>query len=167
VHAGAAADLTIRAARADDEEALLAIDRATWSPLFAPSAEPNAGPFFNERTRPEDVLVAERDGRVVGWAKIRHPTPLTASEHVWHVMGFAVDPDAQGAGVGRALIEALIDEARGRGGRRLTLRVFGPNERARRLYERAGFEVEGVLRGEFLSGGEYIDDYLMALDLTA
>ena len=30
-----------------------------------------------------------------------------------------------------------------------------------------GFEVEGVLRGEFLLGGRYVDDVLMALDLTA
>jgi len=159
--------VTVRAARADDDDALLAIDRATWSPLSSPSWEPNPGPFFTERTRPENVLVAERDSRVVGWAKIDHPTSLPASDHVWHVTGFAVDPDAQGAGVGRALIAALIDEARGRGGRRLTLRVFGPNERARRLYERAGFELEGVMRGEFFTGGEYLDDHLMALDLTA
>ena len=38
---------------------------------------------------------------------------------------------------------------------------------ARGLYEAAGFEVEGVLRGEFLLEGDYVDDVLMALDLTA
>jgi RimJ/RimL family protein N-acetyltransferase len=49
----------------------------------------------------------------------------------------------------------------------MTLRVFAANERARRLYERLGFEVEGVLRDEFMVGrGEYVDDVLMALDLT-
>jgi ribosomal protein S18 acetylase RimI-like enzyme len=158
--------VTVRAARAGDEAALLEIDRATYSPLTTPAPEPNPGPFFNERTQPEDVLVAEREGRVVGWAKIRHPTELPASEHVWRCDGFAVDPASQGEGVGRALLEAMIEEARRRGGRRLTLRVFGPNERARRIYERAGFEVEGVMRGEFRQGDVYIDDYLLALDLT-
>jgi RimJ/RimL family protein N-acetyltransferase len=54
-----------------------------------------------------------------------------------------------------------------RGGRRITLRVFGPNERAQRLYRRLGFELEGVLRQEFRVGDdEYVDDLLMALDLT-
>jgi RimJ/RimL family protein N-acetyltransferase len=49
----------------------------------------------------------------------------------------------------------------------MTLRVFAPNERAQRLYERLGFEREGVLRGEFMVGeGEFVDDLLMALDLT-
>jgi ribosomal protein S18 acetylase RimI-like enzyme len=167
VHAGPAARLTVRGARLDDEAALLEIDRATWSPFSSPAPEPPPGPFFNERTLLENVVVAELDGRAVGWGKINHPTPLAASRHVWHVTGLAVDPGHEGQGVGHALMEALIAEARARGGRRITLRVFGPNERAQRLYKRLGFEVEGVLRGEFRVGdGDYVDDLCMALDLT-
>jgi ribosomal protein S18 acetylase RimI-like enzyme len=167
VHARAVAGLTVRRARPDDEAALLAIDRATWSPMSSPAAEPSTGPFFNRRTFPENVVVAELDGRVVGWGKIEHPTELPASGHVWHVTGLAVDPSFEGRGAGRVLMEALIELARSRGGRRMTLRVFAPNERARRVYEGLGFEVEGVLRGEFLIGrGRYVDDVMMALDLT-
>jgi RimJ/RimL family protein N-acetyltransferase len=69
--------------------------------------------------------------------------------------------------VGRALIDAVAAEARAGGATRLTLRVLGPNAAARRLYESAGFVVEGVQRGEFLLDGEYVDDVLMALDLGA
>jgi ribosomal protein S18 acetylase RimI-like enzyme len=157
----------VRAARLEDEAALLEIDRATWSPLSSPAPEPSPGPFFNERTRPENVVVAEVDGRTAGWGKIEHPTPMPSSTHVWYVTGLAVDPGCEGRGVGRALMEALIDQARARGGRRMTLRVFGPNERARRLYERLGFELEGVLRGEFRVGDDdFVDDLFMALDLT-
>ena len=43
--------------------------------------------------------------------------------------------------------------------------MFSPNERARRLYESAGFVVEGVLREEFFLEGRYVDDVLMALVL--
>ncbi|MEA2482192.1 MAG: hypothetical protein QOC55_139 [Thermoleophilaceae bacterium] len=166
MHAGTAAGLTIRTARAADEDVLLEIDRATWSPTSSPAPAPSSGPFFNERTRPENVLVAELDGRVVGWGKIEHPTPLPASEHVWHVTGLGVDPAHEGRGAGHALVEALVEEARSRGGRRVTLRVFAPNERARRLYEGCGFQVEGVLREEFHVGGEYVDDLFMARMLT-
>ena len=166
MQAGTAAGLTIRLGRPDDESALSRIDRATWSDLSSPAPPPDAArTFFSERTLPEDVLVAERDGIVVGWAKIEHPTPFRSSDHVWTITGLAVDPAAQGGGVGRALVEALADEARSRGARRLTLRVFAPNERARRLYERCGFAVEGVLRGEFRAGDDYVDDVLMALTL--
>ena len=69
-------------------------------------------------------------------------------------------------GAGRQVIhsfvEAAVDEARRRGARRLTLRVLGPNYAARRLYETCGFEIEGVLHGEFHVDGEDIDDVLMA-----
>jgi ribosomal protein S18 acetylase RimI-like enzyme len=133
----------------------------------SPAPGPPSGPFFNMRTHPENVLVAELDGVVVGWGKMEHPTPLPSSEHVWHVNGLAVDPAHEGRGIGQALMEALIEEARARGGLRMTLRVFAANERARRLYERLGFEREGILRGEFRIGkDEYADDHLMALDLT-
>ena len=155
--------MTVRPARADDEAALLTVDRATWTPLSSPSPTPPEGPFFNERTVPENVLVAELDGEIVGWGKIEHPTELPSTAHVWHVTGLAVDPASEGHGAGRALMEALVELARERGGTRMTLRVLAPNERARRLYERVGFEVEGVLRGEFkMSDGEFVDDLFMA-----
>jgi ribosomal protein S18 acetylase RimI-like enzyme len=158
--------VNVRLARPDDEAVLSRIDRATWSEWSSPAPPPaTERPFFSGDLRPEDVLVAERDGTVVGWAKIEHPTPFPSSAHVWTITGLAVDPAAQGKGVGRALVEALADEARSRGARRLTLRVFAPNEGARRLYERCGFEVEGVLKGEFKAGDDYVDDLLMALTL--
>ncbi|HYZ29672.1 MAG TPA: GNAT family N-acetyltransferase, partial [Thermoleophilaceae bacterium] len=144
--------MRVRPARPDDDKALRAIDRATWSTHSSPAPAPPSGPFFNERTWPENVVVAEVDGLAVGWGKIEHPTELPASGHVWHVTGLAVDPRFEGRGIGRALMEALIELARRRGGRRMTLRVFAANERARRLYERLGFEVEGVLRDEFMVG---------------
>jgi hypothetical protein len=50
---------------------------------------------------------------------------------------------------------------------KVTLRVLGHNVGARRLYERCGFVPEGVLRGEFLLEGRYVDDVLMACDLVA
>src|SRR5258705_5310020 len=120
VRAGTAAGLTVRLGRPDDESALSRIDRATWSALSSPAPPPDASTtFFSERTLPQDVLVAERDGDVVGWAKIEHPTPFPSSEHVWTITGLAVDPDAQGGGVALALVGALADESGSRGARRL------------------------------------------------
>jgi ribosomal protein S18 acetylase RimI-like enzyme len=44
-------------------------------------------------------------------------------------------------GYGRAIIEALIDEARRRGARSIGLNVFGSNPGAKALYEETGFQV--------------------------
>lgn len=159
--------VTIRRARIEDDAALQAIDVATWSWLAMPAGPPDpAAPFFGEGAGPDDVLVAEVD-RVVGYVRLRHPSPLQAGRHVLQINGVAVDPAYRRRGIARALLDAAIVESRSRGARRLTLRVFAPNTAARGLYEAAGFEVEGVLRGEFFLEGDYIDDVLMALDLTA
>ena len=157
----------VRAAKPADEDALAAIDRATWTTLSSPAPFPGDDwRFFDERTQPEEVVVALVDGEVAGYAKLRHPTALPASTHVLMIQGLAVAPAKQRLGVGRALIDAAIAEGYRRGIRRVTLRVLGPNDAARRLYESAGFVVEGVMRGEFLLDGEYVDDVAMALELA-
>ena len=46
---------------------------------------------------------------------------------------------------------------------RLELDVFSFNPRARRVYEKAGFKVEGVLRDAVKDGDRYADDILMAI----
>jgi ribosomal protein S18 acetylase RimI-like enzyme len=151
-----------------DEDELARIDLATWTWLTSPSPRPEPGSgwtFFNEKHRPEDVLVALADGEVAGYVRLGRATPLGASDHVLMVTGISVDPARVRQGIGRALIDAAAAEARARGARRLTLRVLAANVAARRLYESAGFVVEGVQRGEFFLEGEYVDDVLMALDL--
>jgi len=159
-------ELEIRAAAPGDDGALRALDEATWSPITTPAAPrpPGAGSYALS-TR-ELVLVAASDGDVVGYVKLGSPTPLESNSHVVEVKGLAVDPGRQGAGIGRRLMTAAADAARERGARRLTLRVLAHNVGARRLYEACGYEVEGVLRDEFLLDAHYVDDVLMALDLT-
>lgn len=157
----------IRLARKDDDPALTALDVATWSPDVTPApAWPQDRRFFNSESRPEDVLVADVDGHVAGYAKLGPALPLESSRHVLEVKGLVVDPDHHRRGIGRLLMEAAVRAASARGARRLTLRVLAPNTAARALYESCGFAVEGVLREEFRLGGRYVDDVLMALDLT-
>jgi ribosomal protein S18 acetylase RimI-like enzyme len=158
----------IRPARADDADALRALDAETWSPLVSPGPPPDAGRlFFGAGLEPGDVLVAEVDGAVAGYAALGTPTPLESNRHVAYVRGLAVSPAHRGQGVGRALVEAAAAAAVARGARRLTLRVLAPNTAARALYESCGFAVEGVLRGEFRLEGRYVDDVLMARELPA
>jgi ribosomal protein S18 acetylase RimI-like enzyme len=158
----------IRPARPGDDRALATIDRATWSTLTSPAPPPPEPDwsFFRESVDLRDVLVAEVDGALAGYVRLGRVFPIAASDHVLMVSGLAVGPEFQRRGVGRALVEAAACEARARGVRRLTLRVLAHNEAAVRLYESVGFVVEGVLRGEFFLDGRYVDDVLMALDLT-
>ena len=155
-------NVTIRWAAPADEVRLVEIDEKTWSPLVSPSPPPAEPAFFRPHVEPADTLVAELDGRVVGYALIGTPTPLPASVRVQMIRGLAVDPAYQGQGVGRTLIDAAIAEATARGAVKLSLRVLSTNEGARRLYASAGFEVEGKLADEFFLDGRSVDDHLLA-----
>ena len=156
----------VRTAEARDDEALRRLDRITWSPIVQPGPPvPDGDPFFTDERPHEEVLVAVVENQVVGYARLGHPFPLESGRHVLEVQGLAVDPAFAGRGVGRLLVEAAITEARRRGARKLSLRVLGGNARARSLYERCGFEVEGILREEFFLEGQFVDDILMAIRL--
>lgn len=168
-HSGRMSDATaIRPAVLADDALLAGLDRRTWSTLHSVQPAPGAGtePFFSERHRPEDFLVAEVDGRVAGYIRVVPATPLASNAHVRLIGGLAVDDWARGRGVAQRLLRAAAEEARRQGATRLTLRVLGHNTPARRLYEREGFTVEGVLPGEFLLDGAYVDDVLMGRSLA-
>ncbi|MEW2247495.1 MULTISPECIES: GNAT family N-acetyltransferase [unclassified Streptomyces] len=157
----------IRTARAEDEDALSRLDRAVWSHLHAVSGPPAPGaPFFPKDAGPEAHLVAELDGRVVGYVRLGTPTPLPTNAHVRYIRGLAVAEEVRGRGVGRALLRAAVEEARAKGFRRITLRVLGHNTGARALYESEGFVVEGVQPEEFLLDGVYVDDVMMGKRLV-
>lgn len=179
--------VSVRPARSADEEALGELDRSTWSTLHAvvPRPRPPYEPFFDERHRPEDFLVAEaatmagsgseaepeaESGagrtRIAGYIRLVPPTPLACNGHVRQIQGLAVASWARGAGVGRTLLRAACAEARRQGANRITLRVLGHNTPARALYASEGFAVEGVLSGEFFLHGRYVDDVLMGRSLA-
>ncbi len=155
----------IRAATTADEEPLRRLDRAAWTTYSSPGPLPEGESFFDEKTRPADVLVAVVDGEVAGYLRLAKASRFASSDHVLTINGVAVDPAKQRLGVGRALHRRSGN--RGADARR------PPADPARLLPERrcpsplrmAGFEVEGVLRGEFFLGGAYVDDIAMALDL--
>ncbi|MFJ9623709.1 GNAT family N-acetyltransferase [Streptomyces sp. NPDC101181] len=163
----------VRPAVPADDDALAEIDRSTWSTLHAvlPRPRPPYEPFFDERHRPEDVLVAEaapepgEPARIAGYVRLVPPTPLAANAHVRQIRGLAVAGWARGAGAGRTLLRAACAEARRQGANRITLRVLGHNTPARALYASEGFTVEGVLPGEFFLNGDYVDDVCMGRSL--
>jgi GNAT superfamily N-acetyltransferase len=75
----------------------------------------------------------------------------------------AVDPAAQGAGVGRALVEATLELCRRRGLQRLSLHTHEIFVRARHLYESMGFE-RTPDRDVRTSGGMHLLSYMLDLE---
>ena len=108
--------------------------------------------------------VAESDGAVAGFAKLGpsalpHAPPGRSIElrqlyilKAWH-----------GTGVGVALMDWTIAEARRRGADHLNLSVFVDNTRARRFYDRYGFIFRGPYA--FMVGNHADEDLVMSLKL--
>lgn len=80
------------------------------------------------------------------------------------VMTIGTRPDAQGRGVGRLLLDALLGRARELRARGVLLEVRVDNAPALRLYERAGFERFGRRKGYYQP--ENVDAWTMRLRLT-
>lgn len=129
--------VVVRGFRPEDEAAVLDINARA----FAHHPEQGAMDHddFTARTRepwyrPEDLLVAERDGRPVGfhWTK-------REGEGLWEVYVIGVDPDVHGGGIGKALLRAGLHHMAAAGGRRVVLYVEGDQDVAVGLYRAHGF----------------------------
>ena len=101
-------------------------------------------------------LVAERNGRVIGYAGAW----IILDES--HITNIAVEKDERGRGVGRMLTEALLSYLSNLGAGYATLEVRVSNERAQRLYRSLGFQAVGKRKRYYEDNQE--DAWLMVCD---
>jgi ribosomal protein S18 acetylase RimI-like enzyme len=118
---------------------------------------------FSERLASSAVFGAFRGAELLGIAGFAVRNGIKEA-HKGLLWGMYVRPDARKAGVGRQLVEAVIDFARQRV-ELLQLSVVSDNEQARRLYASLGFIQYGVEKHSLKQRGRYYDEILMALDL--
>ena len=105
--------------------------------------------------------VDEQIQAVGGW----RAEPEGALGHVVELTKVMVHPDARGLGLGRVVVDALIDGADNFGAELLTLGVRGNNHGARALYEACGFETWGVLPNAAAVGDHRFDVVRMCRQL--
>ncbi|SCB57373.1 putative acetyltransferase [Rhizobium aethiopicum] len=105
-------------------------------------------------------LVVTLDGKIVGNGGLNRLGGRR--QHVASI-GMGVHDDFTGRGFGRILLGAMVDAADDwLDIKRLELTVYTDNEAAVALYEKFGFEKEGLLRSFAYRAGEYVDAYTMA-----
>jgi len=105
--------------------------------------------FWSELADPSTrtYLVAVDDGDVVGYAG------LCAYGDTSYIQTIGVTGTHQRAGIGTALLKALLDVAEASGAARVDLEVRAGNDAAIKLYERHGFAQLGVRRGYYQPSG--------------
>jgi GNAT superfamily N-acetyltransferase len=110
------------------------------------------------------VRIAEVEGVPVAYVKIGPlKLPVETSRRAMLLDQFYVLKEHHGVGIAHALMDWTLDEVRRRGAEELYLTVFVDNHRARRFYERYGFEAVG--RYDFMVGSHADEDLIMRKDL--
>lgn len=123
----------------------LSVDRrsSAWTDILDSTAWPSTGAFVAE----------DDDGTIVGFAHISPSRDDDAGADVGEVTSIYVSPKAWRRGVGRMLLNAACTSFRSAGFTRATLWVLDTNDRARRFYERMGWQADGCVkvdaRGDF------------------
>ena len=106
-------------------------------------------------------LVAERDGRVMGYAYAGNWRPRPAYKFSVEDSIY-IDKDAVGQGAGKALLPALIEECTERGKRQMVAVIGDSAQTASiRLHASCGFEMVGTLKSIGFKFGRWLDCVLM------
>lgn len=125
--------VTLKAGGADDLESVMAVMSAAFAERYGEAWTRSQCAGILPMTGVRLVLARDGDGEVVGFSLYR--TVIDDAE----LLLLAVDPAAQGRGVGRKLLAGFIEDSRSSGANRIHLEVRDGNP-AVKLYLAAGFE---------------------------
>jgi L-amino acid N-acyltransferase YncA len=109
-----------------------------------------------DAAHPELRLVAERDGAVVGWAALSPASSRYCYRGVGEVSVYVASV-ARGAGLGRVLLDELVERSEQAGYWTLTAGVFPENEASLRLHRSCGFREVGTREGIGEAAGVWRD----------
>jgi RimJ/RimL family protein N-acetyltransferase len=160
-------EVSVRAAREEDLDALVDLlaavaAEARWIGTEAPVDRQRRRQGFAETMEADDavLLVADAGGRLVG------ELSLWLARYGVADLGMLVADGWRGKGIGSALLRAGIDRARKAGAHKVGLQVWPHNHAAIALYEKFGFQREGLLRRHYRRrSGELWDAVIMGLPL--
>ena len=106
------------------------------------------------------VIVAEHERQVTAWGSLNAFNARPAYRHVADFSVY-VERGWRGKGVGRVLLERLVELGRELGYHKLVLSAFPFNTAGVALYERLGFRTVGIYKEQGLLDGAWVDTIIM------
>lgn len=134
-----------------------------------------------------EVLQIERSANRFPWSKQNFADCLSGNYQSWvyqlpdslagylivqnildeaHLLNICVQPQHQGKGIGRFMLEQMINDAQQRQAKLIVLEVRRSNHRAQQLYLQQGFNEMSIRRGYYPAEQGREDAVLMGLDLS-
>ena len=121
-----------------------------------PRSDDEIAAWFEAHGDRHAVLVADVDGVVSGWASL-NPFSHRCAHAAIADLSVYVAREKRGRGIGRALLEALVERAREARFHKIVLHAVASNEAGTRLYRRMGFREVGVFKEHGELDGAYVD----------
>ncbi len=166
--AKAAKGFTVRPAGREDLAAIVGIYNWAVNQTFATiDSEPldaeEAEAWWEAHGRRSKLLVSVDDTGVIGWARL-----LPWKQRGYDVVECLVyvDPVHHGTGIGSALLEAMIGEARELGYRTIVASIAKDNRAGLALYTKLGFEIVGTIKNAAHKFDTWMDITLVQRQLS-
>ncbi|MEM2869330.1 MAG: N-acetyltransferase family protein [Thermoplasmata archaeon] len=105
------------------------------------------------------ILVAEEDGRVVGWASLSRWSRRKGYDRTVELSVY-VAREHRGRGIGKALMEGILEEGKRAGFHLVVSRIVEGSDASLHLHEALGFERVGVMREAGWKFGRWLDVHI-------
>lgn len=149
--------IRIRQAEETDAAAIAAVQVRSWQWAYRgqlpdaylerlPETLPQREAGWRQAIAHSYVWVAEQDGVVVGFVSAGPSRDADAAPNIGEVYAIYLEEKVVGSGVGRALLDVAVESLRAQGFNQATLWVLATNSRARRFYEKAGWQPDGATK---------------------
>ncbi|PTT00477.1 N-acetyltransferase [Pedobacter sp. HMWF019] len=164
--------ILLRKAKEQDIPLIREIAAATWGPTYVPIIGQEQVNYMLEKMYNDGVLleqmmqghlfliaeIGKKDMAFAGYSITDH------DNKVYKLHKLYVLPEAHGKGVGKFLINEIVNAIREAGGKKLQLNVNRENK-AKDFYERAGFQIKETVDLD-IGNGFFMNDYVMEMDIS-
>ena len=161
--------VTVRRANADDAEAIAniinsVVDEGKYTSLKKFSVEEERE-YINSLNEREAILVANKNGKVVGFQSIGLFAKWSESmNHVGNILPLVLRED-RGQSIGKLLAERTLEFARENCYEKISTYIIEGNIKALNYYEGLGFDIVGRWSKRVKTNGKYHDDLIVEMFL--
>lgn len=163
--------IILRKAKEADIEIIQELARGTWPAAYAEIISTaqieymldkmyNKGELLSQLQKGHTFLIAEEGSRDLGFAGF---SSVDSDNHIYKLHKLYVLPEAHGKGLGKILINEVVNQVRDAGGKALQLNVNRDNKAAE-FYKKAGFIVKETVDLD-IGNGFLMNDYVMEKQL--
>lgn len=164
--------ILLRKAKEQDIPVIREIANITWGPTYVPIIGQQQVDYMLDKMYNEGVLleqmmtghvfliaeIGKKDIAFAGYSIVDH------EQRIYKLHKLYVLPDAHGQGVGKFLINEIVNNIREEDGKSLQLNVNRENK-ARDFYERAGFKIKETVDLD-IGNGFFMNDYVMEMEIS-